>query len=143
MAFTQGLHVWEINATISCASICKFNSLTYILEFGVYCPLSNVKDYMITFQSKSPRTILICLDLYELTLKFWLNGKRQKKILELPVQGPYIPCVKIGTERNTLTLNPFVKLPPGSYEDQVDRTTHLERFLMPHLQNSLCITELP
>ena len=72
---------------------------------------------MITFQSKSPRTILICLDLYELTLKFWLNGKRQKKILELPVQGPYIPCVKIGTERNTLTLNPFVKLPPGSYED--------------------------
>ena len=68
-------------------------------------------DCLMNFRTQSPRTITICLDLYEGALKFWLNGTRMSaKTLKLsPQGGPWVPCLRISKEGNCVSLNPFAK----------------------------------
>lgn len=54
-----------------------------------------------------------------------------------------MPCVKIGKERNTLTLNPFANAPTHFREVTIDRGCRLDTILMPLLTNFLCVTGLP
>ena len=100
MAFTHGVHYWEINAQISCQ---------FVL-IGVYNPVQKT-EHLMSFTPKTPRAIFVCLDLFEGSVKFWLNEKRKNRSLKLPMGGPWIPCVKIGHERNVISLNPFA-VPP-------------------------------
>lgn len=100
MAFTHGVHYWEINAQISCQ---------FVL-IGVYNPVQKT-EHLMSFTPKTPRAIFVCLDLFEGTVKFWLNEKRKNRSLKLPMGGPWIPCVKVGHERNVISLNPFA-VPP-------------------------------
>lgn len=95
------------------------------------------------FTPKTPRSIFVCLDLFEGVVKFWLNEKRKNQSLKLPIGGPWIPCVKIGHERNVISLNPFAAPPAELLESAVDRTNSIETLLMPLLQNTLCVTNLP
>lgn len=96
-----------------------------------------------SFTPKTPRTIFVCLDLFEGSVKFWLNEKRKNRSLKLPMGGPWIPCVKIGHERNVVTLNPFAVPPVEITDSEVDRSSAIETLLMPLLQNTLCVTNLP
>lgn len=100
---------------------------------------------MVSFKTKSKRVITVCLDLHEGVLKFWLNDNfMQKKVTKLfPVGGPWVPCVKIGKERNCLTLNPFANAPTHFGEANQDRGCQLDTILMPLLTNFVCVTGLP
>ena len=100
---------------------------------------------MTSFKTKSPRVVTVCLDMFEGVCKFWLNDRRMsnKTLQLLPVGGPWIPCVKIGMENNCVSLNPFAKEPSSFYEFKRARHTKLEAFLMPLLQNSICVANLP
>jgi len=100
---------------------------------------------MTSFKTKVKRVITVCLDLFEGTLKFWLNDNFiEKKVIKLvPVGGPWVPCVKIGKERNCLTLNPFANPPTSFGEANLDRGCRLDTILMPLLTNFLCVTGLP
>lgn len=84
---------------------------------GVHNPVTKT-DALTNFRTSSPRTITVCLDINEGTLKFWLNGTRfNKKTINLtPRGGPWIPCVRISKEGNTVQLNPFAKEPAQFYE---------------------------
>ena len=134
MSFSSGLHYWEVLATISCSNI----------HVGVYNPVSKY-EATVSFFNKSPRSITCCLNLdqREGTVKFWLNNRLASKSLKLPLGGPWIPCVKIGVEKNTLTLNPFPREPMPFLEAQKDCSDRLDTLLMPHLNNGLCVTNLP
>jgi len=83
--------------------------------------------------------------MHEGVVKFWMNDQRmsQKTLKLVPLGGPWIPCIKIGKEKNCLSLNPFARQPSSFYEASVDRTSSLDTLLMPHLENSLCVTNLP
>jgi hypothetical protein len=100
---------------------------------------------MTSFKTKSPRVITVCLDIYEGVVKFWLNDRRMsnKSLQLVPLTGPWVPCVKIGTENNCVSLNPFAKEPSSFYEFKRARHNRLEPFLMPLLQNSICVANLP
>jgi hypothetical protein len=100
---------------------------------------------MASFKTKAKRTIKVCLDLFSGVVKFYLNDHFiNKKVLKLsPVAGPWVPCVKIGKERNCLTLNPFAQMPPNFIESQLDMNCRLDTILMPLLTNFLCVTGLP
>lgn len=100
---------------------------------------------MASFKTKSKRVITVCLNLYEGVLKFWLNDQFiAKKVWKLfPIGGPWVPCVKIGKERNCLTLNPYANPPSVFAEAALDRGCRLDTILMPLLTNFLCVTGLP
>jgi hypothetical protein len=100
-------------------------------------------EILTSFKTTTPRTVTVCLDLNENMVKFWLNDRRnQSKNLKLPEGGPWIPCVKISTERNKLILNPYAREPSDFYEKDFDKRFTLRKFLMPHLFNMVCITNL-
>lgn len=107
-------------------------------------PISKT-ELMARFKTKSKRVITVCLNLYEGVLKFWLNDQLiVKKTTKLfPVGGPWVPCVKIGKERNCLTLNPFANPPSLFAEAGLDRSCRLDTILMPLITNFLCVTGLP
>jgi len=65
MAFSSGVHIWEIICPISCQDI-------YV---GAYDPLAKT-EVMQTFFNTTPRSIFVCLDLNRGELKFWLNEHR-------------------------------------------------------------------
>lgn len=132
MAFTHGVHFWEINAQISCQFV----------QAGVYNPVTKT-EHLMNFTPKTPRNIFVCLDLFDGSVKFWLNEKRKNQCLKLPIGGPWIPCVKIGHERNVVSLNPFTKPPAELADLAIDRSSSIETLLMPLLQNTLCVTNLP
>jgi len=113
-------------------------------EVGVHNPVTKT-DFLVTFSSNSPRMITVCLDLGEGVLKFWLNGTRQekKKLVLTPAGGPWVPCVRIGQEGNSVSLNPFAKEPAAFFEFRRDRHTKIDSLLMPLLQNSICVANLP
>ena len=93
-----------------------------------------------SFKTTTPRTITVCLDLNEGLVKFWLNDRRQpQKNLKLPEGGPWVPCVKISTEKNKLILNPFAREPSDFYEKEYDKKVTLRKLLMPQLANMVCI----
>ena len=102
-------------------------------------------DFVMNFRTHSPRTITVCLDLHEGTVKFWLNGTRmQNRTLKLsPGGGPWVPCVRISQEGNCVSLNPFAKEPANFYEFHRDRNMQVDSLLMPILQNSICVANLP
>lgn len=53
----------------------------------------------------------------------------------------WIPCVKISQEKNKLILNPYAKEPSDFHEREFDRIFTLKKYIMPHLQNMLCIVK--
>lgn len=111
---TTGFHFWEIIASISCKNI----------KVGVYNPITKT-ELVTNFNTITQRVITLGLDLNEGSLKFWLNGRRQsnKTLKVLPVSGPWVPCVKISQERNSVSLNPFAREPASFSELHfVDRT---------------------
>ena len=76
-------------------------------------------------------------------VKFWLNDRRSTgKNLKLTEGGPWIPCVKISTEKNKLILNPYAREPSDFYEKDFDKKFTLNKFVMPHLHNMICVTRL-
>lgn len=87
------------------------------------------------FKTTSPRTITVCLDLVEGTLKFWLNGARiLNKTLRLgDLGGPWVPCIRISKEGNTISLNPFAKEPANFHEFNRDKFRQIDQLLMPLL----------
>jgi len=89
--------------------------------------------------------VTVCLDLNENLVKFWLNDRRQagKNIKLRNNSGPYIPCVKISTEKNKLILNPFAREPSDFYEKEFDKRFTVRKFVLPHLHNMICVTNLP
>lgn len=112
------------------------------LEFGVYNPVTKT-EILTSFKTTTPRTVTVCLDLNENMVKFWLNDRRNAgKNLKLTEGGPWYPCVKISTERNKLILNPYAREPSDFYEKDFDKRFTLRKFLMPHLFNMVCITNL-
>lgn len=93
-----------------------------------------------SFKTSTMRVISVCLDLNENILKFWLNDRRNaNKNIKLNNSGPWIPCVKIATERNKIILNPFAREPSDFYEKDFDKKLTLKKFLMPHLYNMICV----
>lgn len=111
MAFTHGVHTWEIIATISCTNI----------HIGVVNPVSKA-ELMISFKTTTARVITCCLDFNDGHLKFWLNDRRcSNKKLKLPLDGPWVPCVKISKERNKVILNPFAREPSDFYEGYITK----------------------
>jgi hypothetical protein len=62
-------------------------------------------------------------------LKFWLNDRRNSsKTIKLQTNddissfsGPWIPCVKLGKEKNKIILNPFAREPSDFYEKDFDK----------------------
>jgi hypothetical protein len=139
MAFTSGVHFWEIYAPLGCMN----------LQVGVYNPVTKVEILHQTVAS-SPRVITMCLDLFEGvtgkgTLKKWLNGNRSSlKSLDLdPIGGPWVPCIKISMEGNTVSMNPFASEPSSFYEFYRERHTKIEAVLMPLIQNTICVSNLP
>lgn len=115
-----------------------------LVEVGVHNPVTKT-DQLMNFRTLSPRTITVCLDLTEGALKFWLNGTRMitKTIKLSPQGGPWVPCVRISKEGNSVSLNPFAKEPTNFYEFHRDRFNQIDSLLMPLLQNSICVAKLP
>lgn len=84
MVFYSGLHLWEINAPISCNNICTAFVYSLSVEIGVYNPITT-KEILASFKTTTPRVITVCLDLNENMLKFWLNDRRNtNKNIKLP-----------------------------------------------------------
>jgi hypothetical protein len=101
-------------------------------------------EFLASFKTTTPRTVTVCLDLNEGMVKFWLNDRRNaNKTIKLPEGGPWIPCVKITQEKNRLVLNPFAKEPSDFYEKDFDKRFTLRKWLMPHLHNMVCVTNMP
>jgi hypothetical protein len=126
---------------ISCIFSNIFNNF---VEFGVYNPVTKV-EFLTSFKTTTPRTVTVCLDLNENLVKFWLNDRRVagKNIKLRNNSGPYIPCVKISTEKNKLILNPFAREPSDFYEKEFDKRFTVRKFVLPHLHNMICVTKLP
>jgi hypothetical protein len=90
--------------------------------------------------------ITVCLDINEKQVKFWLNDRRNtNKTIKLPeVEGNlWVPCIKIDKEKNKVILNPFARDPSDLYEREFDKKFTLAKFVVPHLSNTVCITQLP
>jgi hypothetical protein len=107
----------------------------------VYNPVTKT-EVLTSFKTTTPRVVTVCLDLNENMVKFWLNDRRNPgKNLKLPNggSGPWVPCVKISTEKNRLILNPFAREPSDFYERDFDKRFTLRKYLMPHLFNTICI----
>jgi hypothetical protein len=106
----------------------------------VYNPTSK-QELLANFKTTTPRVITICLDLNQNKVKFWLNDRRNpSKDLNVPDgSGPWIPCVKITQEKNKLILNPFAREPSDFFEKEFDRIFTLKKYVMPHLNNMVCI----
>lgn len=133
-------------AAMECVRYHFMRFLTIPIDFGVFNPVTK-EEVLAQFKTTTPRVVTICLDLNENQLKFWLNDRRMtNKVMKLPGpqdSGPWIPCVKIEKEKNKLTLNPFAREPSDFYEKEFDRKFHLKKFLIPHLHNMVCVTNLP
>lgn len=149
MALTTGLHLWEIIASISCNNLCIHTYLILInilyIEIGVYNPVTKT-EVLTSFKTTTPRIVTVCLDLNEHLVKFWLNDRRiANKNLKLPAEdgGPWIPCVKLDKEKNKIILNPYAKEPSDFYEKDFDKKFHINKYLLPHLHNMVCVTKLP
>lgn len=99
---------------------------------------------MTSFKTTTPRVISVCLDLNENQVKFWLNDRRNpNKTIKLPDSGLWIPCVKIEKEKNKIYLNPFAREPTDFYEKDFDKKLNLKKYILPYLQNMVCVTRLP
>ena len=129
-----------------------------MLEIGVFNPVTK-SEVLTSFKTTTPRVITICLDLNEGLVKFrqiegsgediryqedfvkfWLNDRRNSgKNMKLTEGGPWIPCVKISTEKNKLILNPYAREPTDFYEKDFDKRFTLKKYLMPHLHNMVCV----
>ena len=102
------------------------------------------EEVLASFKTTTPRIITICLDLNDNQLKFWLNDRRNTgKNIKLSPGGPWTPCIKISVEKNKVVLNPFAREPSDFYEKDFDKKFNLKKYLMPHLFNMVCVTNLP
>jgi hypothetical protein len=142
MAFSMGVHAWEIICPISCQDI-------YV---GAYNPLTKT-TVMESFYNTSPRSIFVCLDLNKHVIKFWLNEHnlphKSINILEKAGKksaGPgqqWIPAIKIGREGNQAILNPFPYAPFDFSDDLSDRHFDKLKMLIPHLMDTVCVSKFP
>lgn len=142
MAFSTGVHAWEIICPISCQDV-------YV---GAYNPLTKT-TVMESFYNTSPRSIFVCLDLNKHVIKFWLNEHnlphKSINILEKAGKksaGPgqqWIPAIKIGREGNQAILNPFPYAPLDFSDDLSDRHFDKLKMLLPHLASTVCVSKFP
>lgn len=145
MAFTYGVHLWEVLSVISCTGVCKF-PFHLTSEFGVYNPLSGQKCVS-SFKTTTPRTITCCLDLKSFELTFWLNDRRMvSKTMKLPKHedfpcGPWVPCVIMEKERNKVALNPHARVPVDFFQGEKAKVLSDSDFHLPQFHNTILVRD--
>ena len=125
IAFTEGVHYWEIICPIS----------TQNISFGITTKGKNPQVYGETFLSSTKRTVGIHLDLVQKRMDFYFNGKHLKKAkrktLEKFENNAWYPYLKFMDANSTgsVILNPFAAHPETATDSQPQ--TKLPSYLMP------------
>jgi len=104
MAFTEGVHYWEIICPISINNI----------QVGVCSQGTQPQVVTQDFMSSTRRTIGVYLNLNDRYMSFWINGKHSKKNKNKPIKTPGLawrPYIRFVEENFVAILKPFSKLP--------------------------------